>query len=87
LESERSKKLIALLKDRQIVVDPTDSWGEMAGHSKDMDVATFEPGIKSAPYTLASRYMSLGVPAAEGVKFRERMETNRKVVHASMRQV
>jgi imidazolonepropionase-like amidohydrolase len=82
LESERSKKLIALLKDRQIVVDPRDSWGEMAGHSKDMDVATFEPGIKSAPYTLASRYMSLGVPAAEGVKFRERMETNRKVVHA-----
>ena len=82
LESERSKKLIALLKDRKIVVDPTDSWGEMAGHSKDMDVASFEPGIKSAPYTLASRYMSLGVPAAEGEKFRERMETNRKVVHA-----
>lgn len=82
LESARSKKLIALLKDRQIVVDPTDSWGEMAGHSKDMDVALFEPGIQSAPYTLASRYMSLGVPAAEGAKFRERMETNRKVVHA-----
>lgn len=82
LESERSKKLIALLKDRKIVVDPTDSWGEMAGHSKDMDVASFEPGIKSAPYMLASRYMSLGVPAAEGEKFRERMETNRKVVHA-----
>jgi len=82
LDSERSKKLIALLKDRKIVVDPADSWTEMAGHSDDMDVASFEPGIKSAPYTLASRYMSLGVPAAEGQQFRERMETNRKVVHA-----
>jgi imidazolonepropionase-like amidohydrolase len=82
LQSERSKKLIALLKERQIVVDPTLSWGEMAGHPKNVDVASFEAGINAAPYTLAAKYRALGVPAEEGAKFRERMETNRKMVHA-----
>jgi imidazolonepropionase-like amidohydrolase len=82
IQSERSKKLVALLKERQIVVDPTLSWGEMAGHPKNVDVASFEPGINAAPYTVAAKYRALGVPAEEGAKFRERMETNRKVVHA-----
>jgi imidazolonepropionase-like amidohydrolase len=81
LNSEQSKKLIALLKDRQIVVDPTNGWGEMAGHSKDIDPSSFEPGIESAPFTLASKYRSMGVAATKGAKYRERMETNRKVVH------
>ena len=37
LESERSRKMIALLKEKGIVVDPTDSWGEMAGRPRDVD--------------------------------------------------
>jgi imidazolonepropionase-like amidohydrolase len=82
LDSEQSKKLIALLKERQIVVDPTNGWGEMAGHPKDIDPATFEPGINAAPFTLASKYRAMGVDPSETTKFRERMETNRKVVHA-----
>jgi imidazolonepropionase-like amidohydrolase len=82
LNSDRAKRLIALLKAKQIVVDPTDGWGEMAGHPKNMDVASFEPGIRSAPYTLASKYGALGSPAADEAKFRERMETNRKVIRA-----
>ena len=82
LDSEQSKKLIALLKERQIVVDPTNGWGEMAGHPKDIDPATFEPGINAAPFTLASKYRAMGVDPSETAKYRERMETNRKVVHA-----
>ena len=82
LDSEQSKKLIALLKERQIVVDPTNGWGEMAGHPKDIDPATFEPGINAAPFSLASKYRAMGVDASETAKYRERMETNRKVVHA-----
>ena len=82
LESERSKKLIALLKSERIVVDPTLSWGEMAGHAKNVDVGTFEPGIEAAPYTLAAKFRALGVEAADQTQFRDRMETNRKVVHA-----
>jgi imidazolonepropionase-like amidohydrolase len=82
VESKRAKDLIALLKEKQIVVDPTDSWGEMAGHPKNVEVASFEPGINAAPYTLASKYRAMGVPAAEEAKWREHMETNRKVIHA-----
>ena len=82
LDSERAKRLIALLKARKIVVDPTLGWGEMAGHPKDVEVASFEPGIDAAPYTLASKYRALGVPATEGAKFHERMEMNLKVVGA-----
>jgi len=82
LGSQRSKKLIALLKDRQIVVDPSLSWSEMAGHPKNVDVASFEPGINAAPFTLAAKFRALGVSAEEVAKFRERMEANRKVLNA-----
>ncbi|CAN5533522.1 hypothetical protein BH10ACI4_BH10ACI4_15750 [soil metagenome] len=82
LQSDRSKKLIALLKQHHTVVDPTNAWGEMAGHSKDIDPETFEPGMKAAPFTLQTKYRSLGVPATDGAKFRERMDTNSKVVRA-----
>lgn len=82
LESERSIRLIALLKERQTVIDPTDSWGEMAGHPKNIDVASFEPGIDAAPFTLSSKFRSLGVPAADAPNFHQRMNTNLKVIRA-----
>jgi imidazolonepropionase-like amidohydrolase len=82
VNSERAKKLIALLENDHIVVDPTDGWGEMASHPKNVDVASFEPGITAAPYTLFSKFRAMGSPAADETKFRERMETNRKVIHA-----
>jgi imidazolonepropionase-like amidohydrolase len=85
LESERAKKLIALLKEKQIVVDPTLGWGEMAGHPKNVEVASFEPGIDAAPFTLSSKFKAMGVPASDEAKFHERMATNLKVVGALYR--
>jgi imidazolonepropionase-like amidohydrolase len=85
LESERAMKLIVLLKEKHIVVDPTLGWGEMAGHPKNVEVESFEPGINAAPYTLSSKFRALGVPAADEAKFHERMETNLKVVGALYR--
>ena len=85
VESPRAKELIALLKEKAIVVDPTLGWGEMAGHPKNVDVASFEPGIKAAPYTLSSKFRALGGPAADEAKWRERMATNVKVVGALYR--
>jgi imidazolonepropionase-like amidohydrolase len=85
LESKRAQEMIALLKEKQIVVDPTLGWGEMAGHPKSVDVASFEPGIKTAPYTLSSKFRALGVPAADDAKFSERMKTNLEVVGALYR--
>jgi imidazolonepropionase-like amidohydrolase len=85
LQSEKAQKLIALLKEKNIVVDPTLSWGEMAGHPKNVDVDSFEPGIDAAPYTLSSKFRALGVPAGDEAKFHERMESNIKVVGALYR--
>jgi imidazolonepropionase-like amidohydrolase len=85
LESERAKKLIALLKEKQIVVDPTLGWGEMAGHPKNVDAASFEPGINAAPFTLSSKFRAMGVAAGDDAKFHERMDTNLKVVGALYR--
>ena len=82
LGSQRARDLIALLKAKNIVVDPTDGWGEMAGHPKSVDVATFEPGVNSAPYTLASKFRAMGVPATDEAKFRARMDENLKVIKA-----
>jgi len=82
LNSQRAKDLIALLKARNIFVDPTDGWGEMAGHPKSIDAATFEPGVNAAPFTLASKFRNMGAPAADEAKFKARMAENLKVIKA-----
>ncbi len=81
-QSKRAQDLIALLAQRQIVVDPTEGWGEMAGHPSNLDVSSFEPGINAAPYTLSAKFRALGSQAADEAKFRERMRTNAQVVNA-----
>ncbi len=82
LNSQRARDLITLLKVKNIVVDPTDGWGEMAGHPKSSDAASFEPGVNAAPYALASKFRAMGVPATEEAKFRERMAENLKIIKA-----
>ena len=86
LEAPQSRAFLALLKDRNIVVDPTEGWGEMAGHPYSIDVASFEPGVNAAPFTLASRFRAMGGTASDSAtdeeKFRTHMETSRKVVAA-----
>lgn len=82
LNSQRAKDLIALLKVKNIVVDPTIGWGEMAGHPKSLDAATFEPGVNAAPYTLAAKFRAMGAPAADEEKFRARIDENLKVIKA-----
>jgi imidazolonepropionase-like amidohydrolase len=81
LASDRARRLIALLKEKQIVVDPTDGWGEMAGHPRTVRAASFEPGLNAAPFTLASKFEALGGPVEES-KFRGRMAANGRVIDA-----
>jgi imidazolonepropionase-like amidohydrolase len=75
-------KAIQFFQERQTVVDPTVSWGEMAGHTKDMAVSSFEPGIGKAPYSLASKFMSLGAPVTGSEAFQARMAENLAVIGA-----
>ena len=80
--SSEVKKTIQFLLEHHTVVDPTLSWGEMAGHSKDMEVTTFEPGILKAPYTLSTKYMAMGVPAADSTRVHARLAENLLVIGA-----
>lgn len=76
------KRAIQFLLEHHTVVDPTLSWGEMAGRSKDMDVTTFEPGILKAPYTLSTKYFAMGVPATDSTRVHARQAENLAVVGA-----
>src|SRR5579883_2595714 len=58
--SEAARKAIQFFKDHGTVVDPTAGWGEMAGHSREVDVASFEPGILKAPFVLDSKFRGMG---------------------------
>jgi len=80
--SPEVKKAVQFLVEHRTVVDPTISWGEMAGHSKDMDVMTFEPGILKAPFTLSTKYIGMGVPATDSARVHARNAENLLVVGA-----
>ena len=59
VDTEQSRQVIAYLKAHQTVVDPTASWSEMAGHAKDVDVESFEPGILRAPFVLEAKFRAM----------------------------
>lgn len=79
--SDRAVQMIDLLKQRGIVVDPTDSWGEMASHPKRVAAVSFEPGIAAAPFTLRFKYEAIGAQGDE-TSWRERMAANGRVIGA-----
>jgi len=49
LQSDIAIRAIAFLLEHHTVVDPTSSW-EMSGHSREVDVASFEPGITTCAF-------------------------------------
>jgi imidazolonepropionase-like amidohydrolase len=82
LDSAAAKEAILFLKEHHTVIDPTASWGEMAGHPQGMDIASFEPGITKAPFTLSTKYASLGAPASAASRFQQRMVQTEQVIGA-----
>src|SRR6266478_8905337 len=50
-----------------------------------MEVASFEPGVTAAPYTLSSRFLGMGSPPADSGQFHTRMDTNEAVIGALYR--
>ena len=81
LQSDRARRLIALLAEHRIVVDPTDGWGEMASHPRAVAPDTFEPGLDAAPFTLQRKYEALGSDG-DPVRWRERIVENGRVIAA-----
>ncbi len=60
INSETAQNAIRFFRDHHTVVDPTAGWGEMASHSKQVDVASFEPGILKSPFVLDSKFRGMG---------------------------
>jgi imidazolonepropionase-like amidohydrolase len=81
-KSDRAIQAVHFFQQHHTVIDPTASWGEMAGHTKDVDVSSFEPGILKAPYTLTSKFLSLGGPETGSQAFHSRMSENVAVIGA-----
>lgn len=80
--SDRARRSIALLLQHHTVVDPTQSWSEMASHPADIPVESFEPGILTAPYALRIRYQGFATPATGHDRFLARMAENRREIGA-----
>jgi imidazolonepropionase-like amidohydrolase len=82
LDSESARKAIAFFQLHHTVIDPTASWGEMAGRSKDIEIPSFEPGIVKAPFSVAAKYTSLGAPPSQSARFQQRMAQSEAVIGA-----
>lgn len=59
---------VGFFKQHGTVIDPTFAWGELLGRPKDVDIAAFEPGFATAPYTLKSM---LGTASGQGARMDE----------------
>jgi hypothetical protein len=81
VDSTAARQAIQFLKDHHTVVDPTAGWGEMAGHAKDVDVASFEPGIMKAPFVLDAKFRGMNGTASAD-QMRERLGQNLAVIGA-----
>ena len=81
VNSERARKAIAFFQSHGTVVDPTASWGEMAGHSKEVEVAGFEPGIGNAPLILNTKFRAMGGDTT-AQQMRARLEQTLAVIGA-----
>jgi imidazolonepropionase-like amidohydrolase len=81
VNSDTAKKAIAFFVDHHTVIDPTAGWGEMAGHSKSVDVATFEPGILKAPFILDIKFRGMGGNTSAD-QMRTRLQQSEAVIGA-----
>ena len=81
VESDVAQNAIRFFKDHHTVVDPTAGWGEMASHSKQVDVASFEPGILNAPFVLAAKFRGMGGNTTAD-QMRDRMAQSLAVIGA-----
>ncbi len=48
-QSDSTKAVIAYLRAHGTVIDPTESWNEIGGHSRDESVQTFQPVLQHLP--------------------------------------
>ena len=81
VSSETAQAAIRFFKEHHTVIDPTAGWGEMAGHSKEVDVASFEPGISKAPFNQDAKFRGMGGNTTAN-QMQERIEQSIAIIGA-----
>ncbi len=71
--SDSVARVIAFLKMHGTVMDPTESWNEMGGHSAQEPVAHFIPGTALLPPVLAQRINASGSPNVDSATAHARL--------------
>jgi imidazolonepropionase-like amidohydrolase len=82
LQSDTARSGIQFLLDHHTVVDPTASWGEMASHSHEVDVPSFEPGILTAPAVLDAKFRGMESATTTAAQMQTRMAQTLAIIGA-----
>ena len=72
--SDSVQQTIAALKRHGTVIDPTASWGELLGHSRQLAVAEFQPVIGHLPPVLAQRIVGMGTAGIDAATGKARLD-------------
>jgi len=83
--SDSVRHIIAVLKERGTVIDPTASWGELLGHSTTVPVASFQPVIDRLPPVLAQRITAMGTANIDAAAANGRLDRTLSIIGALYR--
>lgn len=73
---------IDVLKARQTVLDPTQSWNELLGHAAGTAIASFQPGFPKIPAPLQRVFSSAAVTGIDAATARARLDRGLRIVKA-----
>jgi imidazolonepropionase-like amidohydrolase len=80
--SDDVNRIIAVLRDRKTVIDPTQSWNELLGHAAGTPIAAFQPGVAKIPPPLNRLFSNAGAAGVDAATARTRLERGLKIVKA-----
>ncbi|MCC6927764.1 MAG: amidohydrolase family protein [Gemmatimonadaceae bacterium] len=80
--SDSVQRLIAHLRERGTVIDPTASWGELLQHSTAEPLANFQPGIAKLPPVLAQRIAAMGIATVDSATAHARLARTLSIIGA-----
>lgn len=81
-QSDSVRRVIAQLKRRGTVIDPTASWGELLGHSTAEPVSNLQPVLQHLPPVLALRIGAMGAPNVDTATAHARLARSLAIIRA-----
>jgi imidazolonepropionase-like amidohydrolase len=78
--SEALKETARFLKERGTVMDPTQSWTELLGRSKDTPIASFQPGFPKIPAPLRRLFASASAAGVDPQAARAQLDKGLRIV-------